>query len=335
MSGEGTKWDLYETQLRHEGDSRRDRVIKRTQELTARLSPESHVYKKCKNGNKTIRIDVIRSDRLNQKMIYTMPGRNEDFKLGDLVVWAGRHWLVLEVDADDEIHRRGRMEECNHLFRWQNSGSSTICESYGIVENPYSRNIAEGKVLTEPFNQLRFLLPYTDTTKRWYKGKRIGLEVGYNKKGEEILVSYEILDNSSVSSNFGNGRYLTVMAQFSDWNQTDSILEMIADYMPPEPTSEPTIVGPTKIRAGSSAYATFSYGADADADDGALVWFVDFSTEYETLIEYTVDAVTGNLLLRVLDGDDSVIGEYITIRARLGDSEAAVLVPEVVSIYGG
>jgi len=317
-----TNWDQYDRQFEINGSTYRNRLIQKTQNLTAKLSPDSYAYKECVKNGETIYLDVIRVDDANQKIIYTMPEHTTDFVLGDIIAWANRNWVVIAVDADDEIQRRGKMQECNHLFRWQN-GTSDICECYGIVSLVGERSSASGKVLNEVDNQRKFLLPYNDDTKKWYKGKRIACETGYNKDGNQILISYELLDVSSVTSDFGDGKYIVAIAQFSEWSQADSLTYLVADYIAPTSGDSASVSGPDKIRAGGSA-AVYTF-----AGTGTPTWSISGSSPYITTV------TTGDHTFSVLisGANDSIIGQSFTITAVIGEASYSKTI-RVVSIYG-
>lgn len=321
-----TKWDLYGRNFSQNGNTKRERIISTTQGLTHRLSLDSHLYKECERDGSTIYLDIVARDNLTEKTIYTMPNCNSDYKLGDIIVWSNRKWLVSEVDADDELDRRGIMSECNHLFRWQNPGSTTVHEVWGIITRPYSRfSGGDGKVLEFPYAQLRFTIPYNEETKHWYKGKRMGVERGYDSEGKEILVSYECIMIESVTSDFGNGHLLIVEGQLTEWTQNDSVTEMIADYVAPAASST-VISGPTYIRAGGAdgVYAASSYAVP--------VWSVDLPTGYSALFT-TSEPGDGTFHISAASDNDGVIGQTLTVHASYNGAESTMDV-EVRSIYG-
>lgn len=317
-------WGLYQRGMSAEGESRRDRLINQTQNLMVKLSSDGSAFKECVNGTQTIYLNVMQADDISQKKIYSMPGCNDDFKLGDIITWASRYWLVTKVDADDEVCRRGEMEECNHLFRWQN-GTSTIHETYGIITSTHRATI-DGNVLTELATQLRLVIPCTDATQRWFKGKRIGIDSGYNRDGELVLVAYEILSILSVTSDYGNGKYLTILAQFSEASKSDSVAEMIADYIPATDPVTLMVAGPDKLRAGGSP------GHYTSTVTTEYTWEVRIAAEYAEFVTSVVNE-DGSLTVQIADTSDAIIGQELQI-AVICETETILKVVGVTSIYG-
>lgn len=45
---------------------------------------------------------------------------------GDTIGWLGAYWLVDELDADNRVHNKGKMRQCNLLLKWLNESGEVI-----------------------------------------------------------------------------------------------------------------------------------------------------------------------------------------------------------------
>lgn len=257
-----------------------------------------------------------------------------EFQLGDVFLitddQTGRssHWICTDRNNFFNIYYKGLVRECNHLFRFQN-GTPEILEYWGFIENPYSTTLSKGNVLTYPTNKMNFTLPYNDDTKKIHKNKRFITEIGYDQDGKEIPVVYEITSNESITTSFGGGKFLKLMAEFSMYKSSDNMIELVADYIKPNSPSlslkPPNLAfgsckidGSLQLKSGGSprTYTATFYDADGITPSvfTTAVWTLDATVEHIGLIHLTrQDDTTVTLQC---DRNDEIIGSSFKLILR-------------------
>lgn len=75
---------------------------------------------------------ILDSDNLNIKTICSYPG--QELKNGSMVLWGDQYWLIIALDANNELYTRGTMQQCNYLLRWI-SREGQVIERWSIVED--------------------------------------------------------------------------------------------------------------------------------------------------------------------------------------------------------
>ena len=125
-------WSSYNSRLAARGATKRDVILNREKEYLRRKLPKSLSYHKAVVNDVERELAIINSDNLHQKTVCSMPG--EDIVSGSLVQWCERHWLVTDVDPNNEVYTRGIMLECNHLLRWI-AADGNIIERWCIVSD--------------------------------------------------------------------------------------------------------------------------------------------------------------------------------------------------------
>ena len=141
-------WDAYRDRMGVRGISRRDAHLKRETESIFYHLPDNPSYttatiyepeNSCNisepdfdDSARSMKVAIINSDNLNEKMIMAMPG--EEIANGSLVYWMSNYWLITEQDANDTIYRRSKMLQCNHLLKWVDE-RHVIREQWCVVED--------------------------------------------------------------------------------------------------------------------------------------------------------------------------------------------------------
>ena len=90
-------WDDYRRMVAARGESRRDIAFRREVRYIDRKLPNNLSYQTVLIDGEEANVGIIRSDNLNEKYIYSMPG--EDLTHGGLVYWEDNYWLITEKDA--------------------------------------------------------------------------------------------------------------------------------------------------------------------------------------------------------------------------------------------
>lgn len=123
-------WSSYDSRLAVRGATKRDVILNREKDYLRRKLPASLSYHKTIVNDVEQELAIINSDHLHQKTVCSMPG--EDIICGSLVKWCNGHWLVTEVDPNNEVYTRGIMLECNHILRWI-AADGNIIERWCVI----------------------------------------------------------------------------------------------------------------------------------------------------------------------------------------------------------
>lgn len=125
-------WDEYQARIDAHGGTRRNTTLLRETRYLNTKMPHTLAYQTVTIDDVETNVAIVRSDNLNEKYIYSMPG--EDLPHGGLVYWEENYWLITERDAGNEVYTRGKLVQCNYLLKWVNS-SDQIIEQWCIVED--------------------------------------------------------------------------------------------------------------------------------------------------------------------------------------------------------
>ena len=125
-------WDDYAARSAVRGTTKRSAALRRFDRYLDRKLPDNLSYQELLIGDVPTRAAVIRSDNLNEKYLYSMPGGT--FDPGELVLWEENYWLITEVDAANEVYQRGIMLQCNYLLKWVDD-EHVIHQQWCIVED--------------------------------------------------------------------------------------------------------------------------------------------------------------------------------------------------------
>ena len=125
-------WNSYQSRLAARGGTVRDVRLNRERGFLGRKLPNHLSYHRVLMDGAERQVAIINSDNLNQKTVCSMPG--EEILCGAMVQWAGNHWLVTEVDANNEVYTKAIMLQCNYPLRWI-AGDGNIIERWCIIDD--------------------------------------------------------------------------------------------------------------------------------------------------------------------------------------------------------
>lgn len=126
-------WDAYKSRIQINGKTSREESLLYEKWYFSDRSKDGLFYHTVKINGETVNLNIINSDNLNEKMIYSMP--DETFPCGGYMEWAGNIWLITEKDANDEVYTRGKVLQCNHLLKWIDPETREIHEQWCVVED--------------------------------------------------------------------------------------------------------------------------------------------------------------------------------------------------------
>lgn len=223
-----TTWDLYEARLLRPGQQQRDRSIAREIEAIRRKYMSSPALKTVlvENKGREQYILIHTTDTPSEKTFNTLPG--EIVSIGDIIAWNDMHWLVTQIDFDDEITRRGRIVQCNRKIRWQNRQTGAIVERWCLATKPYSSNIAEGLAIATSNREFKIQVTYDDETMMIDLDRRFLLEQINNTPKAYQVTSVDTITNRYEEA---DGGFLVWNMKQCEYNSvTDNADLMIADY---------------------------------------------------------------------------------------------------------
>ncbi len=109
-------WDLYQARRRASGETRREAAKQREIRMLSNKRVDNLSYFNVDIDDVPRLVSIINRDNLNEKTICSMP--NEFLDCGATVFWMNNHWLITELDANNEIYSKATMVQCNHLLKW-------------------------------------------------------------------------------------------------------------------------------------------------------------------------------------------------------------------------
>lgn len=126
-------WDSYSARNSVIGGSRRESMLRRERDFVSRVSGDnlSHFTVPINGVEQSVRI--TNTDNLDTKHIYSMPG--EDLAHGGIVEWMNNHWIITERDANNEVHTRALMRQCNYLLKWVDPVEKVVMERWVLIED--------------------------------------------------------------------------------------------------------------------------------------------------------------------------------------------------------
>lgn len=254
-------WDTYEARLEQMGCPKREFRVKSTQNAIHRLmmdSPSCHLV--TINGVEQY-ITVAHTDDMSQKRICAVPG--ESLEHGGLVEFANNHWLVTELDADDEVYAKGLMQQCNYQLRWMSKdgklkekwcyvvdGTKYLIgekseETMTIGDARIAVTVAKDEDTIELERGLRFLIDDTDSANPlvYRITKPNKLYNNFNGKGvfRFILNECVLEDGDNVEERIANMTdWLPERELVSDHKDTDCTVAEIVETAKEETSTAPT-----------------------------------------------------------------------------------------------
>jgi hypothetical protein len=331
-------WDIYETRLGVSGVNERDRIVSREREAILRRFMSSPSLKTVSINDVDMYLLINSTSVPNEKKINTIP--DEVINIGDIILWQEMHWLVTQVDFDDEISRGGRMVQCNRQIRWQNPITYEIVERWCLVTKPYTANIDEGSVVSTSSREFKVQLPFDDETRLLDLDKRFMLEIINDKPRTYKCTSVDQQTNKYQDI---DGGFIVINLSQDEAGQPDDRADlMLCNYKEPpdNPAPSPTLLkceisGKGNIRVGMSRkYTAIFYGEDGvtpESDVNAM-WSINVPAGYEEYATWTANGDSMDITVT----DATAIGQVITVSVVDVDElyTVATIEVEVVDMYG-
>lgn len=322
-------FDRYRRRMTSYGETLRDKNINFEKYQINQLAPNNPNYKRVTIEDIERNLMIVNTQQITAKTIYAMP--DEDFDVGQIVVWNGSHWLITQRDLDNDIITRGYMQQCNRQIVWQNPETRKVFSLWATVEKPYYSNLDASQKIEVSTREFRVQIPYTDESKLIDIGKRFMLEIiGGEPK------TYRVVSVDSMTQRFDRdgeitGFIILNLEQCLYNPRTDNIELEVCDYIAPIENDdiitedvEITYRGKPVIRAGGSK-KSFTGIINNSTDIGK--W--ELTANDLNGINYIVD---GNKISISADNDMKLVGKVLSLTYKSSKtSTSATIEIEVVN----
>lgn len=209
-------WSKYENRMKTSGATRRDSMLNREIKFINNKLPHSLSYHTVNIDNVEQNVAIINTDILTMKFIFSMPG--EVIPHGALVYWEDCYWLVTEIDVNNEVYMRAKMEQCNYLLKWIDD-SSNILEQWCIIEDGTKYLVGEFEdrnfVITRGDSRIQMRIARNENTIKFNRESRFLIDDPDSK----VKLSYQLTKPMKLGNIYnGNGVYSFVL---QETNSTD------------------------------------------------------------------------------------------------------------------
>lgn len=220
-------WDTYRSRINAHGGNRRSAVLQRESRiLNEKMLASPSFHQVIVNGEQRS-MSVINSDNLNLKTLCTLPG--EGLPHGGLVEWMRNHWLITEVDANNELYTKGVMKQCNYLLRWI-ADDGNIIERWSIVEDGTKYLTGEygdsDYIIVRGDSRITVTLPKDKYTIRLNRDSRFLID----DYGSPNVLAYRLTKPFKLGGSYGEGGILSFVMQECNTEDTDNFELHIANY---------------------------------------------------------------------------------------------------------
>lgn len=206
-------------------------------------------WETVKVNDRTQELQITRTANRRTKDITTRP--NEKLRLGERIVWRNAYWLVVKVDADDQITYLGEMSQCNTALKWQLEDGSIYTE-YGVSEDAtkYGTGTEDSQYLQIGEFSLKVKIPINEKTLKIQRDKRFLIgQYGDGFKPNAYIVTrinqvtnsyeHETLETDDNGNLYYQGYLEVTLGEDQYRVETDRGDLGIADYVDPEAVDEP------------------------------------------------------------------------------------------------
>ena len=314
------QYDSYLNMLAARGRTKRERDVNAGKNRTKLKAMDSISTKNgvVLNGN-PCSASVISTTVITQKTLITFD-KEDEFNVGDKVIWNGAHWIVIKKDMEDEVYQKGVMEVCNQLLVWQNPNDGCICQEWCIIDKPYYSNLWEVNDITVSNREFYCRLPMNEDTCTLDVGKRLMPEIINGKPKTYRITTIDAMTERYIVNDEVHG---IVQVNFSEdqYNPTTDRADlMICNYVDwsnrvaDEEKREMVIrfSGPAVLKIGS-INKTFT-AVDADGNEIAGV---DWTIRCEEAVKSKLKTETTGAKCRLrIENDRKLIGQKIILTAK-------------------
>lgn len=329
-------WEIYDKLINAEGTTTHERKSNRSKRKMLRYAQGNGTCFDVDINGETRSVLINSTNTMNKKTVCSMP--DEQFYLGDLIIWNGTYWLITEIEVSDFTYFRGFMERCTDKLRWINENGEEI-ERWCVVDNMASNSegITINKIINLPRMVLDVKVALDDETKKIRRGKRFLIDIDEDNPNAYITTNRNIVTDV-YEEDLSHGICKLVLSQEQRNEDNDDKEKMIADYnnfVPSEGETE-----------GNQCSIEYSEKPEVRAGGTFKTFTAKFSDPTETAI-WTVTTLEGHEKYYTIVEDDNaikikvqnnvnVIGTQIKLElAGSSGSSSCEMYVKVVSLLNG
>lgn len=157
-----TDWNIYDRDITFRGATRRDEEVFNAQYDFEEYGPDHPSWHTVEVRGKQYGVLLRSGDEGYLKSFHA--DKDADIILGDVMLFSGMHWLVIDMDFTDDVTRVGRIQQCNRQIRWQDKETKEIVSRWCTATKPYYSNVADGVQMDISKREYKIQLPYDAET---------------------------------------------------------------------------------------------------------------------------------------------------------------------------
>lgn len=252
--------------------------------------------------------------------------------LGDIVDCYNCKWLVTEIEPNDEIFLRGKMELCNRQIQWQNPITGEIVSRWATLSKPYYANNKELVMTSLSQREYKVQMPFDDETALIDLDKRFMLEIINGEPKTYVTTSVDQSTERYELHGKTQGFLVLNIRQDQYNSKTDNAEKMICDYFEPNKSNEPDTdsqvtaaikyAGKPEVRVGGS-WKKFTPVFTSIAGEEVAetpVWSTKCLDEFKEFVEVQA-ADDGTFKIRILNNS---IMDGATVKISLTNADGTV-----------
>lgn len=220
-------WDTYNSRLNAHGGDRRAATLQREQRFLAAKIPNSLSYHQLIVDGVPRSMSIINSDNLNMKTLCTVPG--ETLPYGGVVAWMNQHWIITEVDVNNEVYTKGVMQQCNYQLCWI-ADDKSIQKRWCIVEDGTKYLTGEygdnDYIITRGDSRISLTIPKDKYTIRFNRDNRFLID----DYASPSVLAYRLTKPFKLGAGSGDGGVISLVLQECNTEDTDNFELHIANY---------------------------------------------------------------------------------------------------------
>lgn len=321
-------WSLYNSRINARGANARERQISRSRYLFEKYLPSDPSYKEnveiINKGFINLRMNeyTLADDTTPQMEIQALlPSSVNDptFVLGDVFRYSDGYWLCIQSENFHDIYRRGKVEECNYLLRWQDKDTLELKSCWSSIRRPYSSGVNDNKVISVGAGKYQIKMPQNSDTVKFCVDQRFLINLAGDRP-----IPYKIIDFDDVSSHYvsRNEGFLVIILQQCELTEDDNRELMIANYKDPstaiiQPTGGNcliTYVGEPIIKSGGSAKTFRAVFKDSTGTEIPLSPIWELKLPSKILGKVTITESVDNFIRLAASDDKNIIGSNFILR---------------------
>lgn len=328
-------WEIYDKLMNVDGTTTTERKSNKSKRKMLRYAPTNGTYFDVDINGEQRKILINSTNTMDKKTICSMP--DQQFFLGDLIIWNSTYWLITEIEVSDFTYYRGFMERCTDKLRWINENGEEI-ERWCVVDNMASNSegITINKIINLPRMVLDVQVTLDDETKKIRRGKRFLMDIDEEDPNAYVTTNRNIITDV-YDEDLSHGVCKLVLSQEQRNEDNDNKEKMIADYndfTPKEGETEGNQCSieysdKAEVRAGGT-FKVFTAKFSNPAETPTwTVTTLDGHEKYYTIVE------DGNAIKIKAQNNVNVVGTQLKLELAGSGGSSCEMFVKVVSLLNG